>query len=119
MGRYNFAAQRVHQATTRLLASRLPIRTPPWLKVIGDLPPSERLTRPPLRPGGRATKKASKMFQPQRISYPEDKLRFEFFGDHPWELARPRIILEDDGKDYQKYDWSRIEQPGKKLDGER
>ena len=59
------------------------------------------------------------MFQPMKIEYPEDKLREEFFGDHPWELARPRIVLEDDGKDYQNQDWSRIEQPGKQLDGER
>lgn len=52
------------------------------------------------------------------IVYPEDKLRNEFFGDHPWELARPRVILENDGKDGEKWDWSRIVQPGKKLDGE-
>jgi len=59
------------------------------------------------------------MFQPMSIVYPEDRLRSEFFGDHPWELARPRVILENDGKDGEKWDWSRIVQPGKKLDGER
>ena len=59
------------------------------------------------------------MFQPMPIVYPEDKLRSEFFGDHPWELARPRVILENDGKDGEKWDWSRIVQPRKKLDGER
>jgi len=58
------------------------------------------------------------MFQPQRITYPEDALRQEFFGDHPWELARPRLILENDGKDGQKYDWSKMKQRGRKLDGE-
>jgi small subunit ribosomal protein S23 len=59
------------------------------------------------------------MFQPMPIVYPEDKLRSEFFGDHPWELARPRVVLENDGKDGEKWDWSRIVQLGKKLDGER
>ena len=46
-------------------------------------------------------------------------LRREFFKDHPWELARPRILLEDDGKDSQKTDWSRIQQKEKALSGER
>lgn len=58
------------------------------------------------------------MFQPAKISYPEDRLRAEFFGDHPWELARPRVILEDGGADSKPWDWSHIQQPGKKLDGE-
>lgn len=58
------------------------------------------------------------MFQPAKISYPEDQLRAEFFGDHPWELARPRVILEDSGADAKTWDWSNIRQPGKKLDGE-
>ncbi|PSK34946.1 37S ribosomal protein S25, mitochondrial [Elsinoe australis] len=58
------------------------------------------------------------MFQPVKIDYPEDKLREEFFGDHPWELARPRTILEDDGKDYQRQNWNRLEAPGRPLNGE-
>jgi small subunit ribosomal protein S23 len=59
------------------------------------------------------------MFQPQRIVYPEDELRTRFFQDHPWELARPRILVESDGKDFMRYDWSKIQQVGKQLDGER
>lgn len=59
------------------------------------------------------------MFKPQMITYEEDKLRKAFYGDHPWELARPRIILEQDGKDGQRCDWSRIKQPGRELNGER
>lgn len=51
--------------------------------------------------------------------YEEDKLRMNFFQDHPWELARPRVILEDDGKDGQKVDWSELDQPGRQLNGER
>jgi len=82
------------------------------------MPPSERLTRPALQRGKR-NKKTSRMFQPITIAYPEDKLREEFFGDHPWELARPKVVLEDDGKDFHKHDWSRIKQSGKALDGER
>jgi len=59
------------------------------------------------------------MFIPQPITYEEDKLRKEFYSDHPWELARPRIILEQDGKDGQKCNWSKIQQPGRQLNAER
>jgi small subunit ribosomal protein S23 len=64
-------------------------------------------------------KKASKMFKPAKIVYPEDRIRKAFYKDHPWELARPRMVLEQDGKDGQKYDWSKIEQRGRELNGER
>jgi small subunit ribosomal protein S23 len=53
------------------------------------------------------------------ITYPEDKLRKEFFGDHPWELARPKTLLEDSGNDAKYWSWDKIEQVGKPLDGER
>ena len=124
MGRYNFAPQRVHQAATRLLQARVArgatdAHPPPWYSIIGDLPPSERLVRPPLQPAQRKGRKASKLFQPVKLQYQEDQLRLDFFGDHPWELARPRQILEDDGKDYQKFDWSQLDQPTKQVDGER
>lgn len=46
-------------------------------------------------------------------------LRKDFFKDHPWELARPRMIIEDEGKDSHKIDWSSIEQKEKALSGER
>lgn len=45
-------------------------------------------------------------------------MRKTFFTDHPWELARPRMVLENDGKDAEKDDWSKIIQPHKKLSGE-
>jgi small subunit ribosomal protein S23 len=64
-------------------------------------------------------RKPSKMFKPQPIEYEEDQLRREFYSDHPWELARPRIVLENDGRDGQKCDWSRIQQLGRPLNGER
>jgi len=119
MGKYNFAPQRVYQAATRLLEANRRIAPPPWYHVVANLPPSARLVRPALQGASRKGKKASKLFQPVKLEYEEDQLRSDFFGDHPWELARPRQVLEDDGKDYQNHDWSRLEQPGKQLDGER
>ncbi len=58
------------------------------------------------------------MFQPQKITYQEDELREAFFGDHPWELARPRLVLENDGKDGQRNDWKEIRQSERQIDGE-
>ena len=107
MGRLDLSAQRVHKYATQLLESKTLTSPPPWYDTVGTIPPSARLVRPVLQ---RATKKngkkASRLFTPVKVSYEEDRLRWEYFNDHPWELARPRVILEDDGKDYQRWDWS-------------
>jgi len=123
MGGTNLRPARVYQTATLLLESRALSHPPPWYTTIGSIPPSEIITRPlpvQLREPytRRRVKKASKLFKPQPIQYEEDKLRSDFFGDHPWELARPRIVLEDDGKDGQRWDWSNIQQRGRPLSGE-
>lgn len=125
MGRYNFKPLRVYQATSQLLSSGRIQHQPAWFATVGNIPPAQILVRtlPVDQTNSRArrrhTKKPSRMFAPQRIMYDEDRLRRDFFEDHPWELARPRVVLENDGKDAQRYDWSNIRQPGKALDGER
>jgi small subunit ribosomal protein S23 len=132
MGKRNFAPARVYKAATQLIEAQLAANTkksfksqkPVWYDVIGSIPPGEILTRTqPVQHREislhKRVRKPSKLFAPQEIFYEEDKLRKGFYGDHPWELARPRIILEQDGKDGQRCDWSRIQQPGRQLDGER
>lgn len=90
-----------------------------------DYPPTASLARPlavqlNTRPQRiKKYKKPSKMFMPQRISYEEDRLRRDFFKDHPWELAHPKIIVENDGKDGQRWDWSLAHQVGRPVDGDR
>ena len=106
MGRYNLSAQRVHKYATQLLESKTLATPPPWYSTVGEIPPSARLVRPVLQRPQKAGKKSSKLFSPVKVTYEEDRLRWEYFNDHPWELARPRVILENDGKDYQKWDWS-------------
>ena len=97
---------------------------PPWLDIINSCPPSETLVRtlPPqhqLKKKPKSGAKPRDLFRPQPITYPEDKLRRTFYKDHPWELARPRVIVEADGKDYQHVDWSKgLRQPGMPLSGE-
>ncbi|BDD56413.1 mitochondrial ribosomal small subunit component [Monascus purpureus] len=143
MGKYNLTALRVRQTALNQKSNGKISKFPQWFDVVRDIPPSEVLIRnqpqqhqlirqrvktipgtskpqvtfevqeKPVKP-----KKASRLFQPVEIKYEEDQLRKEFFRDHPWELARPRVLVESTGKDFERYDWSRIQQPGKRLDGE-
>jgi small subunit ribosomal protein S23 len=115
MGRYDFRPARVLRSVTTLLETKSIPRPPPWFDVVQNIPPpsSQTLVRVP------KGKKRSQMFKPLPITYAEDRLRSEFFGDHPWELARPKVVLEDSGNDSQNWDWSRLKQPGKRVDGER
>ncbi|KAI9030955.1 mitochondrial ribosomal protein S25 [Phycomyces nitens] len=58
--------------------------------------------------------------RPMAITYPEDKLRRQFYKDHPYELARPKVLVENEtGKN--RTDFSRLLLPGMSLnevDGE-
>ncbi|KAK3941748.1 mitochondrial ribosomal protein S25 [Diplogelasinospora grovesii] len=126
MGRH-FRPQRVYQTASSFLATNLiPGKAgeaaPAWLKAVESIPPAELLTRPyPIQhtaPNPRA-KKPHNIFRPTRITYPEDELRRDFYRDHPWELARPKMVLELDGKDARYRDWSKgLRQPGMPLSGE-
>lgn len=125
MGR-QFRPQRVLEIATRRMAPRLPNTksnvAPAWFKAVEMIPPSEILTRPAperLRPIDPRMHKPRRTFIPQQIMYEEDELRQTFFKDHPWELARPRIVLEIDGKDGRHCDWSKgVLQTGLPLSGE-
>lgn len=124
MGRYDFRPLRVHQTASQLLATDRILTTPSWYNVVGSIPPAQTLVRTqPLRHQqrirGSKTKKASKLFQPQSIVYEEDALRKEFYKDHPWELARPRVVLENDGRDAERDDWSHMSQSHRPVSGER
>ncbi|KAK6509965.1 mitochondrial ribosomal small subunit component [Arthrobotrys musiformis] len=120
---------RVYKETTQLLRLGILKKEPAWYQVVASVPPSTILIRTtpvgfetPLQDGPKLTdgkvKKSKRFFRPRHIQYPEDGLRKTFFADHPWELARPRILVEDDGNDSLGYDWSRLQQPGRALDGE-
>ncbi|KAL4906486.1 hypothetical protein BDW74DRAFT_150516 [Aspergillus multicolor] len=143
MGKFNLTALRVRKTAIDSFAAGKKNTVPQWANIVGDIPPAQilvrdrpqqhQLVRQRLKtlPGNSRPstvfsvqqkrvkpKKASRMFLPVEIKYEEDHLRKKFFSDHPWELARPRILVEVSGKDFENYDWSRMQQPGKKLDGE-
>ena len=123
---YNFQAARVAVTARRLTETKVMRNTkyqaPAWLKAVEAIPPAEILTRPyPIQhtePDAKA-RKPRKTYRPTAMVYPEDELRRDFFKDHPWELARPRLMLESDGKDARYRDWSKgLRQPGMALSGE-
>ena len=126
MGRH-FRPARIYQTVKKDLTSHLHDnefkRYPAWLKTLETIPPTEILTRKyafqHTTPNPKA-KKPRRLYRPTHIVYPEDELRKVFYKDHPWELARPRMILELDGRDAQYRDWSKgLRQPGMPLCGER
>ncbi|KAJ5112282.1 37S ribosomal protein S25 [Penicillium argentinense] len=143
MGKINLTALRVRQTALNQYASGKIKKLPQWVDVVGEIPPAEALIRNrtaqhqlvrqriqtnpeaskpqvvfEVQEKRRKPKKPSRLFKPVELRYEEDQLRQEFFRDHPWELARPRVVLESSGKDFENHDWSRIQQPGKRLDGE-
>lgn len=62
--------------------------------------------------------KTQHLFAHRQIEYFEDNIRSLFYQQHPWELARPKLVIETDGKDSSRLDWSRLDQKSKRLDGE-
>lgn len=105
MGRYDLSAHNVHLHAARMLKRGKKEAHPPWFHVIGTIPPAQILTRPPMQKKASKSRRSSKIFKPLNITPVEDKLRWEFFNDHPWELARPRVVLENDGLDHTRWEW--------------
>ncbi|PHH73863.1 hypothetical protein CDD82_5230 [Ophiocordyceps australis] len=87
------------------------ILPPPWFNVVNSIPPAETMVRTRAyqhrQPCKLSKRKPKNIYRPQPIFQPEDKLRATFFQDHPWELARPRVIVESDGMDHHRRDWSK------------
>jgi len=119
-----FVAARVYDTVQALTANPKYV-PPPWLQALTHIPPSEILTRPypiqhtdPSR-RDRGKRKIPGLYRPTKIVHPEDSLRAQFYRDHPWELARPKLLLELDGQDARYRDWSKgLRQPGMALSGE-
>ena len=130
MGRLDLRPRRVHDAASLFMDVTRRKTLPVWYQTITDTPPSQTLVRTQPVPHNSTTtvdtsarprkyRKPSKMFLPVSLRYEDDRLRHEFFSDHPWELARPRMILEDDGRDHRKWDWSKSYETGRPVNGER
>lgn len=140
------SATQVSQRTQHLLqAARgqygVNIPEPVWFRVVAQHPPTHQLTQKVVnlkqwqnKPQGleknpktglyvtrhkqKFATSAQHLYRARPIRFFEDKVRKLFYTQHPWELARPKLLVENDGNDAKWQDWSSIDQPHKKLDGE-
>lgn len=137
-------ALKVLELTSQLLKAGVIDRKPAWFDIIAANPPILDLTKrnrnlevnqkeDPLttlfaKQGEKYFKtrvsnenikqKNDFAFRIPKIELFEDKLRDVFYHQHPWELSRPKIIVETNGADAEKCDWSHMLQFLKPLDGE-
>ncbi|KAK9722172.1 mitochondrial ribosomal small subunit component [Basidiobolus ranarum] len=115
----------VHKTVSRLLKGRLIRDEPAWLSAVRRIPPGPSIVRSVSKfdttgalpfekekqPGVKPVKRVRrwmkyKTVKPPKIEYPEDKLRRQFYKDHPQELLRPRMLMETDGEN--RSDWSKL-----------
>lgn len=136
-------ALKVLELTSRLLKAGVITQKPAWFDIISAHPPSLDVTKTPkslelhqeadplttlfVKQSGfyktRACRKDvkqknSSLFRIPKLELFEDELRDVFYHQHPWELSRPKIIVETTGTDAEKCDWSHMLQLLKPLDGE-
>lgn len=93
---------------SQLLKGNLMKNPPVWLSVVQNIPPGPSVIRsqnPETVESQDTTQHRLRHSQkhlrtppprPRAIVYPEDRLRRQFFKDHPFELARPKVLVEND-----------------------
>ncbi|CAB4396232.1 uncharacterized protein OCT59_000456 [Rhizophagus irregularis] len=104
----------LHNHVSRLFTGKIIKSLPVWYSAMKNIPPGQSLLRSPLQFREdnlqnhnlrlrRDTKSHSqkhlktKVPRPQKIYYMLDALRKDFYRDHPYELLRPQILIEQDG----------------------
>lgn len=138
-------AVNILERTSSYLQAGLLKKTPAWYDVVAKVQPVKKFNREPILKNPSTGRNRSEfrdfpeavntkglyktrynivdkkvatniLYKPPKLSYLEDRLRQLFYEQHPWELSRPKIVIENElGKEY---DWSHILQLGKPLDGE-
>lgn len=117
-GRLMSRATDVHVRTSHLLGTKFLKQEPLWYRPVLERPPSMDIARRPYPRRPNLSRRERFGSRPPKITYLQDRLRKQFFQKHPWELARPYLVAEGDGKDLLAHDWSRLEQPNIALTGE-
>lgn len=106
------AAQRVESGLQGGIIRNAPI----WYDAIKQNPPSDLFCAYrailPEETGSFYTRRVGQrkrpnyITKPQAIVYPEDKVRDTFYASHPFELSRPRSLLQYESS-FDAYDWSK------------
>ncbi|KAG2350143.1 hypothetical protein BDR05DRAFT_954237 [Suillus weaverae] len=113
-------ASQVHKQAARLMRANYIKNEPVWFQAVLEHPPLPLPPRaPPVRedcrlPSSRKMRKPKT--EPLPIFYLEDKVRRQFFRDHPFEAFRPVSIVEgrevEDEHPVRGTDWTRLAQRG-------
>ncbi|KAF3987778.1 hypothetical protein FT663_03677 [Candidozyma haemuli var. vulneris] len=137
-------ATRVLERTSHFLQKGVLLDRPAWVNSVGVHPTGYDMTkrpkkleagRQPVDPQDLLAKKKGNYYNTRtsrtdrrnthgkvnaipKIKLLEDQLRDVFYHQHPWELARPKNLVETQGDDNAHCDWSRMLQLSKPLDGE-
>ncbi|KAI0080348.1 hypothetical protein K474DRAFT_1682731 [Panus rudis PR-1116 ss-1] len=124
-------ASQVHKQASRLLRQNYLRTEPAWFQAVLSNPPLPLPPKQPsprtsydLSPSGASTthslKNATKVAghpEIQPVEYLEDKLRRQFFQDHPFEAFRPASLLEGgrvrDEHPIRGKQWTRLRQRGR------
>ncbi|KAI9281584.1 mitochondrial ribosomal protein S25 [Sporodiniella umbellata] len=116
---YRPAPIQIAKYVSNQLKGKLLKRAPVWLPAVQAIPPGPSIIRsqnPHVNVSGQTeiekelfeTKRVMKTQRysqkhlrtppprPRAIVYPEDKLRRKFYKEHPFELARPKTLVEND-----------------------
>ncbi|AGO11575.1 AaceriADL211Cp [[Ashbya] aceris (nom. inval.)] len=137
-------AVNVLDRTSFYLQAGLLKKTPAWYNVVTRIPPATKFAREPKlydpvsgkysgnldtttdrinrntetykTRAGSSDRRTANVYKPAKLRFIEDKLRSLFFQQHPWELSRPKVLVENMGN--EQYEWSQMLQLGKPLDGE-
>ncbi|KAF8445759.1 mitochondrial ribosomal protein S25-domain-containing protein [Boletus edulis BED1] len=114
-------ASQVHKQVSRLMQANYIREEPLWYQAVLQYPPLPLPSRAtPFRaldaenPTRKPTVFRPPKMQPSTIRYLEDKLRLQFFRDHPFEAFRPVSIVEgqlvEPEHPVRGKDWSRLSQ---------
>lgn len=133
----------VLERTSHYLKAGVIRNKPSWYNAVAAFPPATDLTKKPTnlkvnqqpdpfselfsKKNGAIKTRASKGDRKQKnnsvsripkLTFLEDQLRDVFYHQHPWEFARPKVLVENNGDEQSKCDWSHMLQFYKPLDGE-
>jgi small subunit ribosomal protein S23 len=112
-------ASQVHKQAGRLLRGNYLKTEPKWYQAVLQHPPLPLPARAPARRTLFDSDKADHPENPHHtkpieISYIEDRVRRQFFRDHPFEAYRPRTLVEldriEDEHPIRGTKWTRLSQ---------
>ncbi|CAI5756910.1 unnamed protein product [Candida verbasci] len=123
-------AVNILETASNALKSGLLKEKPVWYDIILKYPPKHNLIKKPHQPKTNSSdprndeivknfKIPKDIHKIPKLKFIEDTIRDTFYKHHPWELARPKNLIEINGDEIlKKCNWKNMLQLYKPLDGE-